>query len=97
MQTLIKSKGILAAIAIFIVVMFLYNLFFRSDTISVLSELSSSGVGDELLKMHDELQRVLFDQTLFSSAGYMGLYDFSVTIPEQNMGRPNPFNIIGRD
>lgn len=97
MQTLTKSKGILAIVAIFIVVMFLYNLFFKSESLSVLSALSSSNAGDELLKTREELQRVAFDQSLFSSAGYLGLTDFSVDVPPQTIGRPNPFNIIGRD
>ena len=60
-------------------------------------ELSASSIGNDLLKMHRELQGVAFDQTLFSSPGYLGLTDFSVSIPEQTTGRPNPFDVIGRD
>lgn len=97
MQILTKSKGILAAVAIFIVAMFLYNLFFKSDKVPLVSQLSSSVIGDDLLKIREDLQKVSFDQTLFSSPGYLSLSDFNVDIPQQSIGRPNPFNIIGRE
>jgi len=97
MKILIANKGILAAVAIFIVAMFIYNLFFKSDVISVPSELAASSIGNDLLKMHEELKNVTFDQTVFSSTGYLYLVDFTVNVPEQATGRPNPFNIIGRD
>ena len=97
MKTLIKNKGILAVVAIFILVMFLYNLFFRSETIPVLDELSASSVGDDLLKVHKELEKVTLDQAILSSPSYLELIDFSTSIPPQATGRPNPFDIIGRD
>lgn len=97
MKTLRKNKGIIAAVAIFIVVMFLYNLFFKSETIPVPDELSASSIGDNLVKIQKELQAVTLDKTLFSSSGYLELTDFSNSIPEQPIGRPNPFDIIGRD
>lgn len=77
--------------------MFLYNIFFKSDTITAPSELSASSIGDDLLKIRRELQAVTLDQTLFSSPGYLLLDDFSTSIPQQITGRPNPFDIIGRD
>ncbi|MDO8590033.1 MAG: hypothetical protein Q7R69_02070 [bacterium] len=97
MQTLTKNKGILAIIAVFIAAMFLYNLFWKSDTTSEPAELSASSIGDDLLKIYDELQAVTLDRAVFSSAGYLLLTDFGVTIPLQTVGRPNPFDIIGRD
>lgn len=97
MNTLKKNKGTLAAIAIFIVAMFLYNLFIKSETITVPSELSASRIGDDLIKMHEELQAITLDKSVFSSSGYLLLTDFSTVIPPQMTGRPNPFDIIGRD
>ena len=96
MKTLIANKGTLVSIIVFIMVIFLYNLF-KSETVSVPNELSASNIGNDLLKIHRELQRVTFDQTLFSSPSYLGLIDFSVSIPQQVVGRPNPFDVIGRD
>jgi len=97
MKTLIANKGILITITVFIVVLFLYDIFFKSEAIAAPSELSASSIGNDLLKMQTELQKVSFDQALFSSPSYLFLTDFSVDIPQQITGRPNPFNIIGQD
>lgn len=97
MKTLIKNKGTLSIVAIFIVAMFLYNLFFKSETIALLSESSNSDVGSDLLKIREGLQKVTLSRMIFSSPGYLLLTDFSTVIPSQATGRPNPFDIIGRD
>lgn len=97
MKIFTKNRGILTITALFIAVMFLYNIFFKPEPSTVSPESSASNVGDDLLKMHEELQKVTFDQALFSSPGYLMLADFSTDIPPQATGRPNPFNTIGRD
>jgi len=97
METLIKNKGILATVAIFILAMFLYNFFFKSEMTPVADQLSTSSVGNDLLKTFEELQAVTLDPSVFASLGYLELADFSSSIPQQPTGRPNPFNIIGRD
>lgn len=97
MEILTKNKGTLAAIVIFILAIFLYNFFFKSETLLVPSELSASSIGDDLLKIRGELQKVTLNRSVFSSPGYLLLSDFSTAIPQQATGRPNPFNIIGRD
>lgn len=97
MDILTKNKGILSVVVVFIVAIYLYNIFFKSETMPVTSELSASSIGDDLLKIHGELQRVTLDRAIFSSTGYLLLNDFSTVISPQTTGRPNPFNIIGRD
>lgn len=97
MDTLTKNKGILSIIAVFILAMFLYNLFLKPIGIPISSELSVSSIGDDLLKLYGQLQAATLDQSIFSSPGYLGLTDFNVSIPEQTTGRPNPFDVIGRD
>ncbi|MDO8729303.1 MAG: hypothetical protein Q7K26_05480 [bacterium] len=97
MNMIKQNKGTLAAIVIFIVVMFLYKLFFKSENIAIPSELSASSIGEDIIKIRGELQAVTLDQSVFSSHGYLLLTDFSTAIPQQITGRPNPFNIIGRD
>lgn len=97
METLTKNKGTLATVAIFVLVMFLYGFFFKSGTIEVPSELAATSIGDDLIKIHGELQVVTLDRAIFSSSGYLGLIDFSTAITVQTTGRPNPFDIIGRD
>ena len=67
----------------------------KTDSIS--GESQVSGVGNDLLKIFDELQKVTLDQSLFSSSGYLELTDFSTSIAPQATGRTNPFDVIGRD
>ncbi|MEX2013975.1 MAG: hypothetical protein WD896_01315 [Parcubacteria group bacterium] len=97
MEIFAKNKGILGVVAIFIVAMFIYNSFFKSDNSALSSELRASSIGDDLLQIRAELQAVTFNRAIFTSAGYLLLNDFSVSIPEQTTGRSNPFDIIGRD
>lgn len=97
MKTFTKNKGILGIAAVLILVMFVYNSFFRSEELSIPSELQASNIGDDLIKTHEALQKVTLDQNFFASQGYLSLIDFSIAILPQTIGRPNPFNIIGRD
>lgn len=97
MNMLKKNKGTLSAIAIFVVVIFLYKFFFESETLAIPSELPASNIGDDLIKIHEELQAVTLNRTIFSFPSYLLLTDFSIAIPQQPIGRSNPFNIIGRD
>jgi len=97
MEMLKQNKGILVTIGIFIVVIFLYKIFFQSENVTIPSELSASSIGDDLLKIREELQTVTLDQSVFSFPGYLLLVDFSTSIPQQTTGRSNPFDIIGRD
>ncbi|MDZ4205880.1 MAG: hypothetical protein U1C12_01575, partial [Patescibacteria group bacterium] len=90
MKILAANKGILASVVIFIIVIFLYNFFFKSETIMVPSELLAASIGDDLLKIREELQRVTLDRAIFSSPGYLLLTDFSIAVPPQTTGRPNP-------
>lgn len=97
MKTLLENKGVLAIVAILVLGMFLYSILFKSNALSIPSELPAVAVGDDLLKMHKELQSVVLDQALFSSTGYLFLSDFSTSIPQQATGRSNPFDLIGSE
>jgi hypothetical protein len=97
MQAIIKNKGILGVVALFIVAMFVYNLFFKSAAVTEVPGLSATTIGDDLIKIHQELQGVSLDQTLFSTPSYVLLTDFSTGISPQAIGRPNPFDEIGQD
>lgn len=96
MKTLAKNKGILGAVALFVIAMFVYNLFFKTDAISIPSESSAAVIGDDLLALHQKLQSVSLDTGIFSLPGYLRLTDFSLEVPMQPTGRPNPFDVIGR-
>ena len=61
MKTILANKGILALIGFFILVMFIYNIFLKPDVSPVSSELDASSIGNDLLKMHEDLKKVTFD------------------------------------
>jgi hypothetical protein len=97
MEMITKNKGTLIAIVVFILVIFLYNVFIKSDTLEIPSETSAASVGDDLIQLHERLRKVTLDKSIFTSAGYLQLIDFTTDIATQPVGRTNPFDIIGRD
>lgn len=50
-----------------------------------------------LVKTATELSNINFDNNLFAAPTYRYLTDFSTVIPPEPVGRPNPFDAIGRD
>lgn len=59
--------------------------------------IDAPAVGEDVVQLNSTLQAVTLDSSLFTSAAYRGLIDFSVEVPVQPMGRKNPFNPIGVD
>ncbi|OHB11491.1 MAG: hypothetical protein A3G05_01650 [Candidatus Zambryskibacteria bacterium RIFCSPLOWO2_12_FULL_45_14] len=92
-----KNKIAIIAVVIFLLLMLSYNVFFKSETVSLPDESSATLIGEDLIKIFNELKAVTLDQSIFSSKGYLLLTDFSKSVPQQAIGRPNPFNVIGRD
>ena len=97
MKTSSSIKTLLPLIGIFVVVMFLYNLFASGDSVSSPQELANINIGNDLLELRNELQEVSLERDVFSDPRFLNLNDFSTAIPSQPTGRPNPFNLIGRD
>ena len=51
----------------------------------------SGQVGSDLVVALQRLKSVTLDASIFSDAAFQSLTDFGVTIPPQQLGRPNPF------
>jgi len=67
-----------------------------SSTPAASSTLQSSGpdsaaVGTQVLSLLNQIQSLKIDASIFSDPGYQTLRDYSVVIPPENVGRPNPF------
>ncbi|MEK9177793.1 MAG: hypothetical protein AAB777_01580 [Patescibacteria group bacterium] len=82
--------GIIAAAAI------AYFMFFSAPSPSSDSALLETGRGEEMigsqvLSLLNQIQSLRIDPTLFQSAVYKSLQDFSVNIPPEGVGRDNPF------
>ncbi len=56
-----------------------------------------SSADDSLVKTAERLSNITYDQKLFNNPAYRLLTDFSVSPPQEPLGRPNPFEVIGRD
>ncbi|MBX4181675.1 hypothetical protein KW807_02310 [Candidatus Parcubacteria bacterium] len=93
MEIINKNKGVIALAFILAIGYFAYKTFFPA-TLDVNKPAAN---GERLIKLAGELERVNFDQELFSSPGYIFLSDFSAEVAPQPAGRTNPFNPIGRD
>ena len=98
MNTLSKNKGTILGGIIIVLAAVAYNMFFATGAIPpVPSELEAAGIGEDLRRMHSELQSVTLDRTLFTSQEFLYLEDYSLEVPAQPTGRTNPFDVIGRD
>lgn len=80
--------------AIFVLVMFLYNILFKGEAVPVESELSATTIAEDLQETYKELEAITFDRAPLSLPGYLLLTDFSVEIVPQPVGRSNPFGTI---
>lgn len=49
------------------------------------------GVGSEELALLNRINSIKIDPKFFNDPVYLSLVDYTVPIPEQNVGRPNPF------
>ena len=48
-------------------------------------------IGTQVLSLLNQIQSLHIDTALFQSAAFRSLQDYSVAIPPQTVGRPNPF------
>lgn len=94
MSALFKNSKMIAVLFLFIVGIIIYRLFSATDPIQTNT---AAEVGSDLLKLSEELTRAQLSQTVFSETAYRALTDFTVPVPQDNLGRTNPFGEIGRE
>ncbi|HEY9583932.1 MAG TPA: hypothetical protein VJI66_03160 [Candidatus Paceibacterota bacterium] len=96
-----KSKGTaIALIVIIIIALFLYFYYKGSPDTDTASSLESSNIegledaqviGSRVLILLNQINALKIDASVFNSAIYESLVDYTIAIPEQPVGRPNPF------
>lgn len=91
-----KNKNIILSAFLFMAALWAYSTFFKSSDVGVTTDAAAQKVGGDVLDLYASLQSVTLDQTLFSTALYRNLSDFSTDIPLQPTGRANPFDVIGK-
>jgi len=98
MDALNINKGVVVTILFLIMAIFVYNLFFKDDlTLTAGLTDTEQTNGQDLLDLYHRLETVTFDKGIFNLPSYRSLIDFSRPIPEQPLGRPNPYDIVGKD
>lgn len=73
-----------------------YRVFLKNNS-SVDNFLPQSQSGQDIVNLTQKLQNSSIDQSIFTSALFMSMKDFTVSILPEEKGRPNPFAPIGSD
>lgn len=91
-----KKTIIIAVVAVVLVIVYFY---FQGSPSNVSSSgsllsgaaVSGSDVGSSELALLNQIQSLRIDTSVFSDPAFQSLQDYSVAIPTENVGRPNPF------
>lgn len=90
---------IILIVIIFISIM-LFFYFKGKPSSDSISSLETSGdsesneakaASDRVVKLLNQISSLEINDSIFKTSVYKSLVDYTVAIPEQNIGRPNPF------
>jgi hypothetical protein len=96
-----NSKKILIAGTLAVLAVFCgYYFFFRTPVVTPVFDefgnpIESQVVGQDLIDLSRELETVTLDANTLKKKTFTNLVDFSVNLPSDPAGRPNPFDPIG--
>jgi Tfp pilus assembly protein PilO len=96
MNSLQKHKQMIIAVVVFLVVIVAYNYLWKGSQDSLDQGTSAQNIGNDVVSLNQKLQAVTLDQTLFSSAEYTSLSDWSPVLSQGPIGRIDPFAPIGQ-
>jgi len=86
-----KPIFVVIAIAILGAIVYFYYLGGSSSNSSTDSDPQASAEASRVLALLNQIQGLRIDSSLFSSAAFKSLQDFTVAIPTDDVGRVNPF------
>lgn len=96
MNALSKNKSLIA-LALFIFAGVLAYRLLSPGVESLSQTESAKEVGKDLINLYDDLSRATLSSTIFSTATYRNLVDFTASSTRESYGRRNPFDLIGRE
>jgi hypothetical protein len=67
-----------------------------SQLVSSTPNAATAVVGTNVLTVLNSVSSIHIDAGLFSTPTYQSLVDYSIAVPAQEVGRPNPFAPIGQ-
>ena len=95
------QKLIVILITLGLIGFLVYSVFISPAAPNGNTEQGASGVvGEDILSLVAKLNTLSFDPSLFKSALFTGLLDFSIPLVPEQQGRDNPFapvvGVVGR-
>jgi len=90
MKSWIMIAGIIL-VALVAYYFFFANAPLSTDAGTLQAQSGGNVVGAQVLTLLNQIQSLRINTTLFKSAAFQSLQDYSVQVPPQNIGRPNPF------
>ena len=96
----LKSKNVLALVLILLALAVMTYFYFRSSDTEVinLDQSADTGpLGQDILILAEKLNTLSIDASVFSSALFTTLVDWSLPLLSESQGRTNPFALIGTD
>jgi hypothetical protein len=67
-----------------------------SQLISSTPNNANAAVGASVLNVLNSVSSIKIDASFFATPAYQSLVDYSITVPPQAVGRPNPFAPVGQ-
>ena len=93
-----SSKSTIISIVLIVAVALVAYFYYESTiTVSNSGLESTSGTSDaqaagmRVLNLLSQIRSLKIDTSVFKDPAYLSLRDYSVAIPQENVGRPNPF------
>ncbi|MCK5059627.1 MAG: hypothetical protein KAR00_00560 [Candidatus Pacebacteria bacterium] len=84
-----KNRGTITLILIAAVIFWVYTVFFRGAPKDFTQP--TNLIGKSAIEMLNRLNSITLDGSVFSSPAFHELKDFELVLPEQPVGRSNPF------
>lgn len=94
MKSISKSTIIIIVVCIVLAIVYFYIQGGNSTSSNSLLEgtnADGTAVGLAELSLLNQINSIRLDTSIFTNSVYQSLKDYSVAIPPQNVGRPNPF------
>jgi hypothetical protein len=95
-----KTKQIIIAVILIIVGFFTVQYFLGSTDEAPLTQddrVQDVEGGREIIVLLNRLNQVTLNSSIFNNKVFLGLVNFEKPIPDQPIGRPNPFAPVGND
>lgn len=100
MQQKSSSKGTFIAVIIIALLSLGAYFYFKGEPVDYSTSLETVGTpestealvaSNRVLSLLNQISSLEIDPSIFDSAVYNSLVDYTIAVPEQNVGRPNPF------